>query len=140
MAEGYNLNVKLTATSGENDAFTLALDGHPDVTLGYTMTLTKTTVKLGEDGTENTTEPNSAVTVSENPTVLTIPGGTADSSGSSTLTFAMVSGQLKQYSGSYTGTVTFTVSVTEDTPADSGGDSDNPGGDSDDTGDTGENP
>lgn len=109
VAEGCSLNVTLTATSGTDNAFTLALADHKKETLTYTVTLAKTTVKLGTGADAQETTPGSGVE-KDGTVVLSIPGGTADSSGSSTLTFALASGRTEKYSGTYSGTVTFTVS------------------------------
>ncbi|MDO5152750.1 MAG: hypothetical protein Q4D50_05250 [Eubacteriales bacterium] len=93
VAQDYSLKVKLTATSGTANAFTLALENHSEETLAYTVTQNKQNVNV-------------------NDTVLTVAGGTANSSGTATLTFALA--DTVKYAGEYSGTVTFTVSVEKD--------------------------
>jgi len=89
--EGKEVVVKLTGTSGANNAFTLSN--------GKTGTITYE-VKKG----------STALTIGS--TVLTVNPKTSDN-GSQELTFNSTTKKPK-YSGSYTGTVTFTVSVEND--------------------------
>lgn len=89
VAADHQLEVALTGTSGDNDAFTLNTTEGADV--AYTVT--------NESG-----QP-----VKVNDTILTVTGGTANSNGSAELSFALASDDIVKYSGTYTGRVTFTV-------------------------------
>ncbi|MGN0546089.1 MAG: hypothetical protein ACI4I3_02060 [Acutalibacteraceae bacterium] len=91
VADGSQLVVKLSGTSGVNNAFTLSNGGSD--TLTYRVT------KGSKAGTA----------ISVNGSVLTVAGGIADNSGSEALYFTPAT--EPKYAGKYTGTVTFTVSV-----------------------------
>lgn len=91
VADGSQLVVKLSGTSGANNALTLSNGGSD--TLTYRVT------KGSKDGTA----------ISVNGSVLTVAGGIADNSGSEALYFTPAT--EPKYAGKYTGTVTFTVSV-----------------------------
>ena len=85
VASGSNLVVKLT------DAGSFTLTSAEGAALSYSITCNNATVGV-------------------NDTLLTVAGGTANSSGSAQLSFSQPTTPVK-YSGSYTGSVTFTVSV-----------------------------
>ena len=91
VADGSQLVVKLSGTSGVNNALTISNGGSD--TLTYRVT------KGSKDGTA----------ISVNGSVLTVAGGIADNSGSEALYFTPAT--EPKYAGKYTGTVTFTVSV-----------------------------
>ncbi|MCD7762994.1 MAG: hypothetical protein LUI14_07310 [Lachnospiraceae bacterium] len=92
VAEGYQVNVKITATSGTDNAFTVASNGGSGSdTLEYT-------VKNGDKE------------YALNDTVLSVDPADG-TSGSVSLAFALADGQTALYSGTYSGTMTFTVSV-----------------------------
>lgn len=95
VAEGYQVNVKITATSGDSNAFTVASNGGSGSdTLEYTVKNGNTEYKL-------------------NDTVLSVNPADGTSSGSVSLAFALADGETALYSGTYSGTMTFTVSVDE---------------------------
>ena len=107
VAEGW----KLTVGIDNSTSFTMKNDDEDE--LDYAVTKKETTVKLGKNGTSNTTSFTAPENVVSNgSSVLEISGGTADSSGSTTLVF---DSKAAKYPGTYTGTVTFKVSVAETT-------------------------
>lgn len=91
------INVTEQNTTGD-DAFTVkTAEG---ASLNYTVT-------AGASGSATQISKDSTV-LTVNPDVATTDAG---ASGSTTLTFALASGQTVKYAGTYSGTVTFTVSV-----------------------------
>lgn len=94
--KGSQVVVKLTATSGTDNAFT---------------------VKTAEGAVLNYTVKNGNNTINVGDTVLAVNPDTATdnngASGTADLKFSLTDGETVQYAGAYTGTVTFTVSVEE---------------------------
>lgn len=92
--KGSQVVVKLTATSGTDNAFTVKTDKNAELT--YKVMNGETAVNVGD-------------------TVLAVNPDTAidnsGASGSASLTFSLADGETVQYAGTYTGTVEFTVSV-----------------------------
>lgn len=81
--------------------------------LNVTLSKSDFTLKSAEGAELTYTVTKDGKTVDMNDTVLTVAGGTADNSGTVSLAFALVPGQIEKYSGAYNGTVTFTVAVEE---------------------------
>lgn len=92
VASGRQLEVAITGTSGDNDAFTLT--SQEGAVISYTVT-------AGNDP------------VSLNSTVLTVNGGEANAKGETSLTFVKPSEADIPFSGTYTGTMTFTIRTRE---------------------------
>ena len=92
VASGQQLEVEITGTSGDNDAFTLT--SQEGAVIPYTVT-------AGNDP------------VSLNSTVLTVNGGEANAKGETSLTFVKPDEEEISFAGTYTGTMTFTIRTRE---------------------------
>lgn len=92
VASGQQLEVAITGTSGDNDAFTLTNQEGAEIT--YTVTAGNDLVRL-------------------NSTVLTVNGGKANANGETSLTFVKPDEEEIPFSGTYTGTMTFTIRTRE---------------------------
>ncbi len=108
VVSGSCLVVTLSGTSGTGNNFKLTTAEGAE--LSYTITRAEQEsggIEIS-GGSVSASGSNTSVTVGS--TVLTVAGGTADSSGSTTLTFSAPTTAVR-YSGDYKGTVTFTVSI-----------------------------
>lgn len=94
--KGSQVVVKLTATDGTDNAFTVKTA--EDAVLNYTVRSGDTVINIGD--TVLAVNPDDT-------TADTLANGSAD------LTFSLADGETVKYSGTYTGTVTFTIGIEE---------------------------